>query len=215
MQTQTLNPQTQWHLFNLVRIGKVEESNGRICPFLTSSLDKLSDDVLSKISVINEFYEAEEGRITETNQKYVDILPKLSSYPVDSLGHELYKLYQRSLFPEIGKVGAFPAKYIMIHDAHHLLINVEANLQGEIDVCAFEGGLAGGNAVNHLLPLLAQIKAFEYDFDINRVATAWEIGCNAKPGLLEDWDILSNLQLPLEAIRNEYNINIDRLLSLQ
>ena len=206
---------TQWHLFNLVRIGKVQESQGRICPFLSSSLDKLSEDTLDKVKVINEFYESKEGVVSEANQPYVDILPKLASYPAGTLGHALGEFYARSQFPQLGKIGAFPAKYIMIHDAHHILIDVKPDLQGEIDVCAFEGGLAGGKSSTSLLPLLAQVKAFEYDFDINRVAVAWEIGCQAKPGLLEDWDILNYLWYPLDTLRREYCINHERLLSLR
>ena len=48
-------PKTTWDLFNLVRIGKVQEKQGRICPFLTSALDALPVDTKAKIDVINQF----------------------------------------------------------------------------------------------------------------------------------------------------------------
>lgn len=197
-------PKTTWDLFNLVRIGKVQQREGRICPFLTSALDALPVDTKVKINVINEFYLAETGLTSIDNQPYLEALNR--EYPKHSLGWELQKFYALHPFPPIGTAGAFPAKYIMIHDAHHILMGFSPDQQGEIDVCAFECGLQRGN----IIPLLAQIKAFEYDFNIVQTGIAYTKGLKAKPEqeypLLEQWDILSDLDKTLEVLREEYSL---------
>lgn len=199
-------PKTTWDLFNLVRIGKVQEKQGRICPFLTSALDALPVDTKAKIDVINQFYLAENGKTTIDNQPYLDALSR--EYPIYSLGWALQNFYAFHPFPPIGTTGAFPAKYILIHDAHHILMGFSPDQQGEIDVCAFECGLQRGN----IIPLLAQIKAFEYDFDIIQTGKAYEKGLKVKPEqeypLLEQWDILSDLDKTMESLRQEYNLEI-------
>ena len=119
-------PKTTWDLFNLVRIGKVQEKQGRICPFLTSALDALPVDTKAKIDVINQFYLAENGKTTIDNQPYLDALSR--EYPIYSLGWALQNFYAFHPFPPIGTTGAFPAKYILIHDAHHILMGFSPDL---------------------------------------------------------------------------------------
>lgn len=195
---------TTWDLFNLVRIGKVQEQDGRICPFLTSVFENLPNDTKEKIAVINEFYLAEQGNATIENQPYIEALSK--EYPVNSLGQALQRFYAASPFPALGTQDAFPAKYILIHDAHHILLGCSPDQQGEIDVCAFECGLQRGNIV----PLLAQIKAFEYDFDITQTAKAYSLGLSVKAEqeypLLENWDILSDMSSDLDQLRENYGL---------
>ena len=197
---------TTWDLFNLVRIGKVQEQEGRICPFLTSVFEKLPNDAKEKIEVINEFYMAENGNATIENQPHIDSLSK--EYPENSLGQALQRFYAKHPFPALGMQNAFPAKYILIHDAHHILLGCSPDQQGEIDVCAFECGLQKGNIV----PLLAQIKAFEYDFDISQTAKAYSMGLKVKGGsdypLLEEWDILTDMHKSLHDLRAEYNLTV-------
>lgn len=195
---------TTWDLFNLVRIGKVQEQEGRICPFLTSVFEKLPNSTKEKIEVINEFYMAENGSATIENQPYIESLSK--EYPKNSLGLALQRFYAKHPFPALGMQNSFPAKYILIHDAHHILLGCSPDQQGEIDVCAFECGLQKGNIV----PLLAQIKAFEYDFDITQTAKAYSIGLEAKGELeyplLEQWDILADMYKSLDDLRAQYSV---------
>ena len=196
---------TKWDLFSMVRIGKVQENNGRICPFLTQAIESLPSTTQEFMMVMRDFYESQEGILSETNQQYVDALK--GSFDDGTLGKSLQDFYNKHTFPMIGKLGAFPAKYILIHDAHHILINVETDEQGEIDTIAFEGALINPLSSRGIVPLLSQIRAFENtNFDVIRVAKAWEVGCNVQGDLLETWDILADLNSSISSLQQKYNI---------
>lgn len=196
----------------MVRIGKVQESYGRICPFLSKSIEQLDVETKDVINVLNDFYQAQNGVITEENKRYRDSLD--AEYLPDTLGYALKEYYAKYPFPELGKEGAFPAKYIMIHDAHHILLGVEPDEQGELDIVAFEGAMVNSNSVDGIIPLLAQLKAFGMTkFDINRIAYAWELGANVNGDLLENWDIMSDMNTNLNILRYQYNLCILTLLA--
>jgi len=196
---------TKWDLFSMVRIGKVQENNGRICPFLTQAIESLPSTTQEFMMVMRDFYESQEGILSETNQQYVDALK--GNFGDGTLGKSLQDFYNEHTFPMIGKLGAFPAKYILIHDAHHILINVETDEQGEIDTIAFEGALINPLSSRGIVPLLSQIRAFENtNFDVIRVAKAWEVGCNVQGDLLETWDILADLNSSISSLQQKYNI---------
>lgn len=197
-----LTEKFNWTKFNMVRVYLVAQDKGN-CENLIRELPKQEID-----PILKEFRDSLEGNLSEDNRKISSLIETLDQYNKDSLGGHLFQFYLDSQFPKIGKEGAFPARYIVLHDAHHLLINSGTDEQGELETIAFEGGLTGSNKADSILPVFAQVAAFSQMSGINfpRIARAWEIGANAEDGLLENWDISIDLPSNLNDIRKKYNI---------
>ena len=192
-----------WTKFSMVRVYLVAAGRGN-CELLIEQLPRTELD-----PILQEFRDSLEQNFSEDNRRIVELAQTLSSYPSGTLGFELNTFYQRSPFPRLGEPDAFPARYIFLHDAHHVLLNCDTSEQGELEVIAFEGGLIGCNTAEGILPVFSQVAAFAGmpGIDFVRIARAWEIGANARAGLLENWNIEPDLGRNLEAVRQRYNVS--------
>lgn len=193
-----------WTKFSLVRVYLVAAGRGN-CGDVLAQMETGQLD-----SVLQEFRDSLEQNFSEDNRRIIELSRTLDTYPEGSLADELSKFYHDAPFPKVGEPNSFPARYIFLHDAHHILLDSDTSEQGELEVIAFEGGLIGSDSVEGILPVLAQVFAFAGAPDLNisipRIAKAWEIGCKARTGLLENWDIYQDLALSVEDVRSKYNV---------
>lgn len=186
-----------WTQYSLARINLVAEGRGNC----GNILPKCDDGTIQR------FREALAGRLTEDDQLMLGIYDRLAHCQQGTLGHGMAKYYRERSHSPIEPTGTFPVRYIMIHDAHHVLIEADTDEQGELNVLAFECGMIGcGQKAESLIPVLAQARVFE-DCDILQIARYWELGCKTKPGLLETFDLFNAIKLSIEQIKNDYNIN--------
>ena len=135
----------------------------------------------------------------------------LNNYPLDSLGKSLYQHYLiHPSLPRPNDSNGFPARYILVHDLHHILIASNAEDQGEAEVMAFECGLLAQNKSELcILPFISQLlESSSYDNHLNflKIAQMFDIGLRAKGNLFESWPFENDLLLSIEEVRKKYNI---------
>lgn len=187
-----------WTEYSLARINLVASNRGNCSNVLPKSND----------ATLQAFREALKGNLTEDDRLLLEVYDRLSACQGGTLGAELWRYYQENSHTPVSPQGTFPVRYIMIHDAHHVLLNTKTDDQGELNVLAFECGMiSGGQKSESLIPVLSQTRAFP-DCDIPQMARFWECGCKARPGLLETWDLSSAIDRPIEEIKYEYAITI-------
>ncbi|MDY7009002.1 MAG: hypothetical protein SWX82_35130 [Cyanobacteriota bacterium] len=137
----------------------------------------------------------------------------LSSLPSDSLGKILYEHYlSNPLIPQPNDKNGFPARYILAHDLHHILIGSSVDDQGEAEVMAFECGLlAQKKSELCLLPFISQLlESFSHQRNLNfiKIASLFDIGLKVKGDLFESWQFENDLFFSLFPVRNKYSISI-------
>ncbi|NEP40676.1 MAG: hypothetical protein F6K35_16135 [Okeania sp. SIO2H7] len=135
----------------------------------------------------------------------------LRLYPTDSLGKILYDHYLNNpLIPQPNDKNGFPARYILAHDLHHILIGSDVDDQGEAEVMAFECGLlAQTKSELCILPFISQIlESFSHkrNLDFVKIASLFDLGLKAKGDLFESWKFENDLLLSIETVRNKYDI---------
>jgi len=135
----------------------------------------------------------------------------LISLPYDSLGKILYEHYlSNPLIPHPNDKNGFPARYILVHDLHHILIGSSVDDQGEAEVMAFECGLlAQKKSELCILPFISQLlESFSHQRDLNfiKIASSFDIGLKVKGDLFESWEFETELCLSLETVRKKYSI---------
>jgi hypothetical protein len=185
-----------WADYSLARINLVASGRGNCGEILPKATDE----------TIIKFRESLAGCLDEDDRQMLGIYDKLVDCPVNTLGFEMRNYYKNNGHSPIEPTGTFPVRYIMIHDAHHVLINASTSEQGELNVLAFECGMIKhGSSSESIIPLLAQAKAFP-DCDIVEIAKYWEMGCNAKFGLLEQWDLAQWIDKPVQEIKQTYAV---------
>jgi len=116
--------------------------------------------------------------VTGGNEIEINIL---NSYPLGSLGKLLYQHYLNyPSIPHPNDKNGFPARYILAHDLHHLLIDSSPNDQGEAEVMAFECGLlASRKSELSILPFISQLlESFSHKKDLNfiKIASMFDVG---------------------------------------
>lgn len=137
----------------------------------------------------------------------------LKIYPLDSLGKILYEHYlNHPSIPRPNDKNGFPARYILVHDLHHLLIGSNVDDQGEAEVMAFECGLlAQKKSKLCLLPFISQLleSSFHQDnLNFIKMAQMFDSGLKVKGDLFESWQFELDLLSSIETIRGKYNICI-------
>lgn len=195
-----------WTRYNLIRINKLA-SGDKSCPKL---IDELPIKEINPI--LQKWKEDLSNRLSDDNIAITSIVNQLEYYPTNSLGNLIYLYYLNNKVPFAGSAESeFPARYIFLHDAHHVLINQPVNHHGEMNVVAFEGALCGRNAES-LMPILTQMWAFSacenYEPDFVSICHFWQIGTLVKGDLIETWEIEKDLELDIQAVKNKYNICI-------
>ena len=190
-----------WTKYNLVRVARIAKGNTS-CTALLDALDPETID-----PVIEAFRNALDGNLDEDNDYFHTLSVGLKDHPVGSLGRCLQEHYCEWGFPKNGEKFEFPARYIFLHDAHHVLLGSGADYQGEMEVVAFEGALCGKTG-EALMPILTQLWGFsdcpDYRPDFVKICKAWQFGAEVKGDLLETWEIERDLALPLDQVRNKY-----------
>jgi hypothetical protein len=196
MNTETFD----WTKYSLARINLVAQGRGG-CP---SVLPQVDEETLIR------FREALKGNLNEDDRQMLELYDSLSSFDNGTFGAALRKYYSETGHSPVDAQGTFPVRYIMIHDAHHVLIGADTDEQGELDVLAFECGLTnGGQSAQSIIPLISQTKAFGGDFEAPRIGKYWEMGCRIRQPLLDTWDLGSYLGYPLPVLRQKYGIAVD------
>lgn len=195
-----------WTQYNLVRIARIAGGNSS-CALLLDKLPKENID-----PAIEAFRQKLENQLSSDNDYFYGLSHSLESYPNGSLGNALYQHYMQygHSFPG-SKESEFPSRYIFLHDAHHVLLGVGTDYQGEMDVVAFEGALCGRTA-EALMPILTQLWGFseckQFTPDFVSICRAWQIGSGVKGDLLEQWDIEKDLPIQVNDLQKQYSILI-------
>ena len=134
--------------------------------------------------------------------------------PVDgTLAYHLKAYYEKefrenneTIIPN-DKASLFPANYIIIHDLHHVLLGIDTSQAGEMAVIAFESGMI--HRCDFPILLVEQLEIFLSDMtrlvSTEQLMKAWNIGKTAEL-LLENWQWQEDLHLPLEMVRQKYNV---------
>jgi ubiquinone biosynthesis protein Coq4 len=135
----------------------------------------------------------------------------LNIYPLDSLGKNLFEHYLRNpSIPRPNDSNGFPARYILVHDLHHLLIGSNVEDQGEAEVMAFECGLLAQNKSELcLLPFISQLlESSSYQDNLNfvKIAQMFDVGLRVTGNLFESWQFEMDLSSSIEIIRKKYNL---------
>lgn len=136
---------------------------------------------------------------------------QLNIYPLGSLGKTLYEHYLNNpLIPKPNDENGFPARYILVHDLHHLLIDSNVDDQGEAEVMAFECGLlAQKKSELCLLPFISQLLESSFhqqNLNFVKIAQMFDIGLRVEGNLFESWQFEGDLLSSVELIREKYNI---------
>lgn len=143
------------------------------------------------------------------NRAVIDKFQKALVDPKEgTLAYFLKKYYEdnKSIMPD-DQASLFPADYIIIHDLHHVLLGVDTSQQGEMQIIAFESGMI--HRSDFPILLVEQLEIFLSDLtkivNTRELQKAWNIGKSAEL-LLENWQWQNDLDLPLEVVRQKYNI---------
>jgi hypothetical protein len=187
-----------WTQYSLARINLVASGRGNCGDILPKS-----DDETIKL-----FRESLKGRLTDDDKEMLSIYDELEQCCENTLGFELLNYYRTEGHTPVDPKGTFPVRYIMIHDAHHVLLNAATSDQGELNVLAFEcGANQKGQKAESLIPVMAQSRVFP-ECDLLQVAKHWEIGCNAMSGLLETFDLRQWMRCSVNLVQSTYNIGL-------
>ncbi|MGE5271250.1 MAG: hypothetical protein ACM3JG_16440 [Thiohalocapsa sp.] len=138
----------------------------------------------------------------------------LAARPEATLGHQLYRFYQKRGYPMPGEPNSFPEGWSK-HEAYHIISGYETSLQGEMLNAAFSGGNTEILCMDLLLLTLLQFQAglqimpgpaprgeLRPDAFFRAVAR----GMAMQVDLLEGWDLWSAVDLPLGELRRRYGV---------
>ena len=145
----------------------------------------------------------------QPNKEAITQLHRNLENPVlGSLAEALKKYYQQESVEVPGAdASLFPADYIIVHDLHHVLLGVDTYQKGELAVIAFESGMI--QKTEFPILLIEQIEIFVGDLfneiKSHELMKYWNIGTKAST-LVDDWQWWNDLALPLEKVREKYNI---------
>lgn len=145
----------------------------------------------------------------QPNKEAITQLHRNLENPVlGSLAEALKKYYQQESVEVPGTdASLFPADYIIVHDLHHVLLGVDTSQKGELAVIAFESGMI--QKTEFPILLIEQIEIFVGDLfneiKSHELMKYWNIGTKAST-LVDDWQWWNDLALPLEKVREKYNI---------
>lgn len=134
----------------------------------------------------------------------------LKSPAPGTVAEALKNYYQREQVEVPGiDASLFPADYIIVHDLHHVLLNVDTSQKGELAVIAYENGMIQKTEFPVLL--IEQIEIFVSDLfkEIKsyELMKYWNIGVNSNV-LVDDWKWWDDLDLLLSDVKEKYNIKI-------
>lgn len=198
-----------WADYSLARINLIAKGipdcvPRAIMPPPTSETDRAFRDALA-------------GAVTEDDLYFLDLYNTLGEHPAGSLGWFLNNFYRDNHLESehlIGTQGKFPIRYILLHDAHHALLDqLDTSEIAEINVMAFECGQLKSGTGHDVMPLTALVMAYhdtlkeiEDKVPLSDAAEWWAAGFNAHTQILDTWDIAADLPLPVAAVREKYGI---------
>jgi hypothetical protein len=140
--------------------------------------------------------------------------------PEDTLGHAMWRYYQRNRFGMPGERGGFPEAG-MYHDFSHVLGDYDTDPEGELDVASFSAGYKRTRPF-HLV--LFAVLIFSTGVNVRPTAGNVTIGVLGRPGaaermfaaiergsqvsvdLSDKWDYWPYVGLPIDEARRRLNI---------
>jgi len=137
-------------------------------------------------------------------QETVVLFEQFSKCKKNTVGYSLYEYYkQNNGLDAITKSSMFPSSYILVHDFHHLLLNVLPTVQGELTVLAFEEGMI--NRTQPPILLLEQLQIFLESqghklFETERLVKAWNIGAKSQD-IFDDFPLSDYIDKDLDETR--------------
>lgn len=186
-----------WMKYSLARINIIAQGRGG-CGDVLPAVD---DEVIIR------FRESLSGQLDQDDRLMLGIYDSLKDCQEGTLGAAMWRYYRSTGHTPVDEQGTFPVRYIMLHDAHHVLINASTDDQGELDVLAFECGMSNQqNPIAAITPLLAQMQAFSSVVNIPSIAKWWGVGCKCPVNLLDTWDISRDINKDLATLKIQWDL---------
>jgi hypothetical protein len=205
-------PNKLWQIFSRIRFEYVRPVKFKYIPATcVVSMEKMprifpfmpENDL--KIGLKSYFLES-----LNPKQENVALFQRFSECAHGTVGKSFYEYYKiNNGLDAIVKPSMFPSSYILVHDFHHLLLNVPPSVQGELEVLAFEEGMV--NRTQPPILLLEQLQIFLESqghklFETERLCKAWNIGANCQQGIFDDFPLLNFIDKDLEETRKELGV---------
>jgi tellurite resistance protein len=144
-------------------------------------------------------------------QKYY----QLGQLPKGTLGHTFWQHYTHNSFPFPSEAGGIPER-LVFHDLGHILSGYDTTPQDEIQQGAFQAGFIRKDGFAFLLFVILQFHwnikitpladSAQGLFDIPLVIHALQRGAACKVDLSDRWNFWEVIDLPLDVVRDRYNI---------
>ncbi len=138
----------------------------------------------------------------------------MAKHPPASLGNTLYHFYTKRGFPLPGEPKSFPEGWGK-HEVYHVLSEYDTTLQGEMLNAAFSGGNTEILGMDLILTTLLQFQAGRAVLP-GPVETGLLLpdpffraiarGAAMNVDLLRNWDLWSNVDQPLPALRSKFQL---------
>ena len=201
--TETFSPIKRWEIFSRIRFEYVRPT----CTLRSQS----ASSVLPCMNPKEKDYgiKAYLKAGLYPNKEAISELHRNLENPISgSLAEALKRYYQQESIETPGTdASLFPADYIIVHDLHHVLLDVDTCPQGELAIIAFESGMI--QKTEFPILLIEQLEIFVSDLfpllKSHELLKYWNIGANAIT-LVDDWQWWHDLPLPIEEVRSKYNI---------
>ena len=143
---------------------------------------------------------------------------RLADLPVGTLGRTFHDFYRARRLPLPGERGSF-TEALVAHDMTHILGGYDTDMDGEVEVGAFEAGMVQKPIGWEMLldaildfhcgiafTTANAIEPGRGHFHPERALAAYERGSGCNANLLFDWDWWSVLDEPVDALRERYGI---------
>lgn len=203
---ETFSALKRWEIFSRIRFEYVRPTCTVASQSAPSVLPCMPDK--EKEYGIKEYLKAGLNPNKEALNK---LFESLKSPAPGTVAEALKNHYQREQV-EIPGIDAslFPADYIIVHDLHHVLLNVNTSQKGELAVIAYENGMIQKTEFPVLLIELIEIFVSDLFKEIKsyELMKYWNIGVNSSV-LVDDWKWWDDLGLLLSDVREKYNVVIE------
>jgi len=192
-----------WQIFSRIRFEYVRPT----CTLRTQTMPKILPFMSLKDKLIglkSYFLES-----LTPNPENIKLFKKLPFCKKGTVGYALHQYYQNNgNVATVDKPSMFPSSYILVHDFHHILLDVPTTVQGELEIIAFEEGMI--NRCNPPILLLEQLQIFleaqgvDY-FKTERIVKAWNIGVNSVD-IFSDFPVSDYIEKDLNETRDKLNL---------
>ncbi len=143
----------------------------------------------------------------------------LENYDVGTLGRSFFVFYRERGFPLPGEKGGLSDLFVS-HDLTHVLAGFNTDMDGEIDIAAFQTGMSRSDyGWEMLMEMILDyhlglhfttaglVEPGRGHFHPDDVLLGYERGLRCNVDLIADWDYWAVMDQPVEALRRRYNID--------